>query len=175
MDNVEKRFGSAPSPDISSMHGRELKQYFRSLGFSPPEAESLVSQEISRRIETLNETYAAQAGISKEDYLKLWEQYGNEHTTEILRVLKEGKAATPQGAHTLLMKQAEDTSNAVIDSLNKAVNMPQEYRHSYPGGRILEADIRHEVYKSKRHIGKKAVAAMTDRYFKKHASGNRQG
>lgn len=116
-------------------------------------------------IRTLLDGMAFNAGLTFAEYQAVRDTYGNE-TLSILELLASDVAKTPEDAHTLLSHQLDVRTEQTTDALRTAVNTKPLYRRHTRGGRLLDSDDRHRAYQRSRHIGKRAVVAMFQRYLK---------
>jgi|GEM_PF-6715485 len=153
-------------PDLSRMNRVELKDHFKHEGVSPQYAEMLAIREIQGRITEQNAEYAKDLGLSKEQFHQLFERYGYETAPKIIHLLQEGKATTIEEAHAMAMPHIHnlDAAEKNIDAVGKAIQAKPLYQRHTKGGRILEVMDRHEAGRKKRHIGKRIVEKIYERF-----------
>lgn len=153
-----------PKPDmtdVSSMNWDALIHYFYWQGNSHEMATQLASNEVWRRIHERIAATAQAIGLTQEAYSDMFEQYGYQQSEEILKLLREKKASTPEEAQKLLTEQADGKSIIVLDSVRKVMDKrfhnPQDKTE-----KMLNKIDRHGVRKHHRW-GKKDVIKLYER------------
>lgn len=153
-------------PDLSNMNRAQLKEHFKHDGVSPRYADFLATREIQGRITEQNAEYAKDLGLSKEQFHAVFARYGYEMAPAIIHLLQEGKATTIEEAHAMILPQIHDLDAAEknVDAVGTAIQIKPLYQRHTRGGRILQAMDRHEAQTRKRHIGKRIVRKIYERF-----------